>query len=105
MCSTHKPTRDSGPQTALTGVFSKGRQKVLRNSQHPRNSGPHEVKWEGKRRPAPMAYLAQAPRPSRSHSGAQPQPPHSQFTQFVAPGNISTLRATPSRNSHPWSSA
>lgn len=105
MFSTARATPHTGLQTAPTGVFSVGRQKVLRNGQHPRNSGPHEVKLRGRRRPAPMAHLAPAPRPSRSHSGAQPQPSRSQFTRFVAPGRISPLRATLPRNSHLWSSA
>ena len=88
MSSTDKPTPHAAPQTAPTGVFSVGRQKVLRNGQHPRNSGPNEVKLRGNRRPAPMAQLAPAPRPSRSHSEAQPQPSHSQFER---PG-VSPLR-------------
>lgn len=56
-------------------VFSEGRRKAMRNSQQRQNTRSSEVKWEGKRRPQPMAIHASGLRPGPINIGA-PLPQH-----------------------------
>jgi hypothetical protein len=72
------------PPTSPKVVFSVGRQRVLRNSQQARKSGPREVKLEGKRRLTPMPNPAPGPRPSPFHHGALTPPPLSRTAWFEA---------------------
>lgn len=58
------PSNGPRPPTRTFLGFSHGRTETMRNSHHARNSGPFEVKLEGKRRPTPMAILASGQRPS-----------------------------------------
>ena len=85
MPSTNEPAiLVARPPTAHESEFAVGRQRVLRNSQQARKSGPDEVKLEGKRSPTPMPHLAHGPRPSPFHDGAQTPAPLSRTIRLEA---------------------